>query len=118
MVNYHKNLVSALNSILPTHYEMTLTSGTVTPCISYMELNNYSSASGDTLGYSVLSYQVKVWGNSIGLLQEYAQQIDAKLRPLGFSRTAAGELYDPNSSMIQKILTYQALAIEEYQEVE
>ena len=114
MVNYHSNLVSALNTILPTHYEMTLTNKTDTPCISYMELNNYSTA----MGYSVISYQVKVWGTSIGLLQEYALKIDEVLRPLGFTRVSAGELYDNNSLMIQKILTYQALALEEYQEVE
>ena len=118
MVNYHSNLVSALNTILPTHYEMTLTNKTDTPCISYMELNNCSTATGSTLGYSVISYQVKVWGTSIGLLQEYALKIDEVLRPLGFTRVSAGELYDNNSLMIQKILTYQALALEEYQEVE
>ena len=36
MINYHRELVKALNTILPTHYEMTLTSKTKTPCISYM----------------------------------------------------------------------------------
>ena len=56
MIDYHKNLVTALKTILPTHYEMTLTSGTKTPCISYMEINNYAAETGDTLGYSELSY--------------------------------------------------------------
>lgn len=56
MIDYHKNLVTALKAILPTHYEMTLTSGTKTPCISYMEINNYAAETGDTLGYSELSY--------------------------------------------------------------
>ncbi len=56
MINYHQNLVSALKKILPTSYEMALTSKTATPCISYMEINNYSSDTGDTLGYSVITY--------------------------------------------------------------
>lgn len=56
MVDFHKNLVAALSKVLPTHYEMTLTSGTPTPCISYMEINNYDTQTGDTLGYSELSY--------------------------------------------------------------
>jgi hypothetical protein len=114
MINYHNHLVAALNTILPTHYEMVLHSGLATPCISYMENNNYVSDSGDTIGYSRISYTIKIWGNQIGELQEYALDIDAALRPLGWKRTASGELYDNNSSMIQKILTYEALALENY----
>ena len=82
MVNYHTQLVNTLKDILPTHYEMTLTSETKTPCISYMEINNYSTNQGDTLGYSKIVYQVKVWGNSIGLLQENALKIDEALRKI------------------------------------
>ena len=114
MINYHKELVSALNKVLPTHYEMALTSNTATPCISYMENNNYTSSSGDTLEYSVISYQVKVWANDIGVIQSYATQVDAVLRPLGFKRISSGELYDNNSTMIQKIMTFECLALEEY----
>ena len=114
MINYHIELVKALETVLPTHYEMILTSKTQTPCISYMETNNYVSSTGDTLGYSYITYQVKVWGNSIIELNDYAQQIDAVLRPIGFKRTSTGELFDNNSSMIQKIMTYEALASETY----
>ena len=99
MINYHQNLVSALKKVLPIHYEMALTSKTVTPCISYMEINNYSSDTGDTLGYSVITYQVKVWANSIGDIQKYALEVDKALRPIGFKRIASGELYDNNSTM-------------------
>ena len=114
MIDYHATLVNALSKVLPTHYEMALHSGLATPCISYMETNNYTSESGDTLGYSRITYQVKVWGNNIAELQKYALQIDLVLRPLGWKRVASGELYDNNSSMIQKILTYEALASETY----
>ena len=114
MIDYHSNLVSALKTILPTHYEMTLTSKTATPCISYMEMNNYVDSNGDTLGYSRITYQVKVWGNDIALIQKYALQIDAVLRPLGWKRISSGELYDRASTMIQKILTYEALASENF----
>ena len=47
MINYHSNLVSALESILPTHYEMALTSKTTTPCLSYMELTNVDAETGN-----------------------------------------------------------------------
>lgn len=114
MINYHKEMVSALNTVLPVHYELALTKNIKTPCISYQELNNYVSINGDTIGYSRISYRVKVWGNDLGLLQEYALQIDNVLRPLGFTRTSSGELYDINSTMIQKILTYEAQALEQF----
>ena len=112
MINYHTELVAALERVLPAHYEMTLTSGTKTPCISYMELSNSDTVSGDTLGYSRIQYQVKVWGNNIEVLQRYALEIDKVLRPLGFKRISSGELYDNRSSMIQKILTFEAQALE------
>ena len=117
MINYHKELVSALNAVLPTHYEMALTSKTATPCISYMELNNYSTTEAtdaSTIGYSRITYQVKVWANDIGILQKYAIEVDKVLRTIGFKRVASGELYDNNSTMMQKILTYEALALEEF----
>jgi hypothetical protein len=56
MIDYHNELVKALNTVLPAHYEMILTSDIKTPCISYMEVNNYVVANGDTLGYSGISY--------------------------------------------------------------
>lgn len=114
MINFHTNIVAALNNILPTHYEMTLHSGLATPCYSYMEINNSVDSSGDTRGYSRLVYQVKVWGNDIAELQQYALAADAALRAIGFKRISTNELYDNNSTMIQKILTFEALALEEY----
>ena len=114
MVDYCKELVSALQTILPTHYELALTSGTKTPCISYQERNNYVVANGNTRGYSNISFTVKVWGNDIAEIMQYAQQIDAVLRPIGFKRISSAELYDVNSTMIQKIMTYEALALEDF----
>lgn len=114
MIDYHALLVSALKTVLPTHYELTLTRGTQTPCISYIENNNYSDVQGDTIGYSRLSYQIKVWGHDISELQRYALQIDDVLRPIGFKRISSGELYDKNSTMIEKILQYECLALENY----
>ena len=112
MIDYHSTLVTALKTILPTYYELALHSGIKTPCISYMETNNYVDTNGDTLGYSRIVYQVKVWGNEIKDLQLYAQQIDNVLRPLGWTRTSSGELFDRESTMCQKIMTYEALGLD------
>lgn len=114
MIDYHKELVSALSTILPTHYEMALTSKTATPCISYQERNNVMEETGNTRGYSRISYTVKVWGRDLEQLQTYAKAIDNLLRPIGWNRVSVGELYDNQSSMIQKIMTYECLALEKF----
>lgn len=115
MINYHSEIVSALNNILPTHYEMALTQNTKTPCISYMETNNYmTDVYCSRVAYSRVTYQIKIWSNSIAEIQHYVPEVDATMRALGFKRISSGELYDNNSTMIQKILTYEALAREQF----
>lgn len=114
MIDLHSVVVNALSTVLPTHYEMTLTANTKTPCISYMELGNYGSAFGDTQEYSRLQYQIKVWGHNIEELQKYAIQISQIMRSIGFNRVSSNEMYDKNSTMIQKIMTFEALTKEVY----
>lgn len=114
MIDYGKEVVSALSGVLPTYYELALTSGTKTPCISYQERNNYDYATGDTRGYSVISYTIKVWDNRISEISKYAIEVDKVMRQLGFTRTSCGELHDTNSTMIQKIMTYQAYGLEDF----
>ena len=116
MINYHKKLVKTLSTILPTHYELMLHRDIATPCISYMELSNASREVGDTIGYSSIQYQVKVWGNKIDDLQNYALKIDDALRPLGWKRVGSNELFDRESTMIQKILVFEANALETFKE--
>lgn len=115
MIDYHKEFVASLETVLPTYYEMFLHSGIETPCLSYMEQNNYVSTSGETMDYSYIAFQVKIWATDIATIQRYIIEVDRVLRPLGFKRVAATELADPNSSMIQKILTYEALGLEKYE---
>ena len=116
MIDYNKEIVKALSPILPIHYEMILHSGLNTPCYSYMEINTYSATetTGATLGYSVISFQIKVWASRIEEIQKYSQLADNALRGIGMKRVSSGELYDKNSSMIQKIMTYECLALENF----
>lgn len=115
MINFHKNIVGTLKKILPTYHELKLKSGIKTPCISYMELSNSARETGETIGYSTIQYQIKVWGDNLEDLQNYALQIDNALRPLGFKRIGCNELFDRESTMIQKIMTYEALALESFE---
>lgn len=114
MISLHKTIVTELKSILPTYYEMILHSGIKTPCISYYQLDAPTQAKGDTLEYSTIQYQVKVWSNKIDEVLNYASQVDDKMRNLGFKRSSVRELYDKNSTMIQKIMTYEIFLKEDY----
>lgn len=114
MIDLHKNMVNALKTVLPTHYELALTANTKTPCISYQERNNYDTDTGDTLGYSRISYTIKLWANGIDVIQSYVPKVDKALRDIGFKRVSAQELYDMNSTMIQKVLVYECLAQENF----
>jgi hypothetical protein len=117
MIDYGKELVSALETILPTHYEMTLTSKTETPCISWMEIGVVptSDPTGENTNLASyrLNYSIKIWGNRLEELNNYAVEIARALRPLGFKVGTSGELYDHNSTMIQKILNAEATALVE-----
>ena len=104
----------ACESVLPTHYELELASGAKTPCISWQERNNYVSAIGDTRGYSVISFTLKIWGNDIAEIMDHAAELDKAMRAIGFQRVSSNELYDRQSTMIQKIMTYEALCLEDY----
>jgi hypothetical protein len=114
MIDFNKELVSALSAVLPTYHEMTLTKEAKIPCYSYQERNNYVAEAGDTIGYSRIIYTVKVWSHSLAEIQEYAKKADDVLRPLGFKRTSSGEIYDINSTMIQRVMTYECLAHENF----
>lgn len=118
MVNFHSELIAALEAILPTHYEMVLHRGLETPCISYMEMNNYDITDSHydimTIGYSRITYQIKVWAKTISDIQKYSLEVDAAMKSLGLKRLSSGELYDNNSSMIQKVMNYEGLSLETF----
>lgn len=113
MVDYHTTLYTALSTIgPPVDYEMFLHSGLSTPRISYMELINVIEEQTDVSDVSRIQVQVKVWANEISDLQTYAVEIDSVMREDGWQRVSSAELHDPNSAMMQKVLTYEKLFAE------
>lgn len=115
MIDYHKELLSILSKILPTYFELNLTHDVSVPCITYLELNDYEEYKGDTLGYSIIRYQIKVWSTKLSELQSYGQQIDNALRKAGWTRVSALELYDTDTAMKQKVFNYEARFREIYE---
>ena len=113
MIDYKPHLLKELQTVgLPVYYELFLTKDTELPCISYIEANNYTHSIGDTLGYSDVYYNIKVWGREIKTLQENALKIDDIMRKLGFKRTGSSELWMEDIGQLQ--LRYQGLALENY----
>ena len=92
MIDYKPTLVSELKTIgLPVKYELFLTTDTEKPCITYKEANNSSHKEGDTLWYSELTYDIKVWAKSVMEIALYSQKLDTLMRGLGFTRTSYAE---------------------------
>lgn len=112
MINYHPVLKTELEKILPVYYELWLHAGLTTPCISYMELDNRVIADGDTVAYSSVTFQVKVWDTDVPTVRHYAQEVDKALRPLGFRRMGCTELSD--GTMIQYVMRFEAIGRETF----
>lgn len=84
------------------------------PCISYYERNNFQSAKGDTMAVSIISYNITVWSKTIEELQENTVKVNEALFDLGFKRTSSNEYYDLENGILQKVMVFEILAIENY----
>lgn len=112
MIDVTKNIITALKNVAPTYYEFFADGSTPKPCITVQEYSNNDDVYGETLGYSVLQYMIKVWSNSKEEVQSYALQVDPVMRQLGFHRTSGTELYADHQ--ICKLMLYEALGHEVY----
>jgi hypothetical protein len=96
MINYKKEFVEILQIAgVPVFYELFIRPEHI-PSISYSEYNNIETLSGDTLFYSSLGFQVKVWARTIQEVASIAGIIDDELRSAGFRREFYGEYNDGN----------------------
>lgn len=113
MIDYKPTLVAHLRSLgLPVYLENFLKQDTEMPCISYYELNNQAEQEGDTLGYSNISFNIKIWDKNAKTLATVGSQLDSLMRSLGFKRTAVNELW--LDGIGQKQMTYRATAQENF----
>lgn len=110
MIDYSTQLVQALSTVLPTHYELICDSSTKKPCITYQEYNNYDDVGWDKTRYSYIEYMVKIWSTDISVIMSKAVEIDNVLKPLGFERLSSNELIIDNQ--ICKMLIYRCHGIE------
>lgn len=107
MIDVKPMVVAALQEVgLPVYYEMFINTSTPTPCITYLELSNSDTLGGDTLEYSSISMQIKVWATEVSLITEKGIIIDGVMKELGFKREFSTEM--SHGGMIQKVLRYRA----------
>ena len=101
-----------LGKILPTFYELFVDSDTVLPAITYIETSNIDDKVGDTLGYSRITYRIKLWASTVADFDTYSPQIDTAMRGLGFWRINAYETV--RGVELCRTMEYRALANEFY----
>lgn len=111
MIDTKKQVVAALcTSGLKVYYENFVDSATAIPCITYVEYDNSATKEGDTLGYSSITYHIKIWGKDLNTISEYSAKIDAIMRSLGFVRKNMVDLWQDGIG--QRQLKFEAQAQE------
>lgn len=94
MIDINPSVVTALKTVgLPVYYELFVDSSTIVPCITYLESLNSDAIVGDTIEYSNIVMQVKVWAKDVRTLKTNAILIDEKMKALGFTREFGSELF-------------------------
>ena len=58
---------------------------------------------------------MRKWDTDMKNIQKYSIEADKVMRALNFQRAGSAELYDNKSTMIHKVLTYEALASEKFE---
>lgn len=110
MINYKTLLKENLEQILPTYYESFANCDIKIPCITYTQIGNTADKEGDTIRYSRLGFQIKVWGDSLSTIVPYAEAVDDLMFSLNFKRLSTTELY--HDGLNQIIMRFEALGVE------
>lgn len=112
MLDVRRNIVTKLKEVLPnTRYELNIESPTL-PLITYSVIDDSVNAYGDTIGYSDIIFQVKVWDTSVSDIAQYTTEIDTKLKSLGLTRTYYTDLL--SGDVIIGVMQYSGLIYEEF----
>lgn len=113
MIDIKQDLVTLLENAtsLPVYYELFYKPGEL-PAITYKEIDNASLYEGDTLDYSTLRYEIKVWSRSLPDLITAVTALDLAMRDAGWSRYYSFETNDGNNTII-KVIRYVATGYSE-----
>lgn len=112
MIDIKKELVTLLKTAtsLAVYYESFYKPGTL-PAVTYIEVDNTDLYNGDTVSYSTLRYEIKVYASTMEDLVSKSAAIDAALKTAGWSRYMAMETSDEYSFI--KVIRYVAFGYNE-----
>lgn len=112
MIDVKKELVAALKlaTSWTVYYELLYKPGIV-PAITYKELDNTDLLNGDSIDYSTIRYEIKVWSYSMEDVIAKSAAIDSALKALGWSRYSSFET--SYETQILKVLRYVAIGYNE-----
>ena len=113
MININQEIVTQLNKVLPSYYELFLDGHETVPCITYQIISNTEERKGNLNGYSRITIRVKLWDTTIEGLCTNSVKLDDKLAELGhFERYSVSEMTD--GDLICWIFDYSILISEVY----
>lgn len=108
MIDIKKELYDALVEAtdLPVYYDFAYTRNSV-PAITYREINNSDKIIGDTMVYSDIYVEIKIFTKQLSELVSESIAINKEMREMGYTRYFAEETNDDINYI--KILRYVAI---------
>lgn len=87
-------------------YQLTAPNADEFPRITFFEIDNTDTAFADDIAYAAdVLVQVDVW--SRGSTSAIAGEVDKAMKELGYSRTGAPDLYEPDTRIYHKAMRYR-----------
>jgi len=112
VIDIKQSLVTAIKSAtdLNVYYEV-FKKEVDLPAITYKEIENCDLVVGDTIEYSTLRFEIKIWSYSMDEIILTSKAIDIALKAIGFSRYSS---FETNyQTQIIKVLRYVATGYNE-----
>lgn len=110
MRDFQDEVYDALAAVCPRVYFSYPNDFTVTPLISFSDLDNSSETGDDLLTH--IAYSVDVWAKTVIDCKSAAEAVDGAMRGLGLRRSFSQALTDPSGLRRQSMRyegTYNAL---------
>lgn len=112
MISYSKELVAALEGVLPVHHESFIDDKIVLPCITYKMYDNRDTLLGDTLSYASIAYMVKIWSDRVSDLEKYSLEVHDIMREHGFRRLNTNDIH--SQGVGQRIMLYEGTSYNQH----
>ena len=107
MIDVKQQLVATLKAA--TGYEVFyefFTQPVTLPCITYREIDNIDTLTGDTMEYSEIRHEIRIYTTTPSDMAVKSAAIDAALKAIGYRRIYAYE--DNDANRLVKIIRYIA----------